>query len=78
VPLLRLDAVSKSFGALKVIDGLSLELADGEALGIIGPNGAGKTTLFNLITGDLAPSSGTRAAAAASAAPIRSRTPSAA
>jgi branched-chain amino acid transport system ATP-binding protein len=59
VPLLRLDAVSKSFGALKVIDGLSLELADGEALGIIGPNGAGKTTLFNLITGDLAPSSGT-------------------
>ncbi len=57
--LIRLDAVSKSFGALKVIDDLSLALEDGEALGIIGPNGAGKTTLFNLITGDLAPSSGT-------------------
>jgi branched-chain amino acid transport system ATP-binding protein len=57
--VLRLEHVSKSFGALTVVDDLSLELAAGEALGIIGPNGAGKTTLFNLISGDLAPSSGT-------------------
>jgi branched-chain amino acid transport system ATP-binding protein len=57
-PLLHLEAVSKSFGALKVIDGLSLELSTGEALGIIGPNGAGKSTMFNLITGDLSPSAG--------------------
>lgn len=58
-PLIRLDKVSKSFGALKVIDGLSLALDDGEALGILGPNGAGKSTMFNLITGDLRPSAGT-------------------
>ena len=56
--LIRLDHVSKSFGALKVIDGLSLELREGEALGILGPNGAGKSTTFNLITGDLRPSTG--------------------
>lgn len=57
--LIRLDQVSKSFGALRVIDGLSLELKEGEALGILGPNGAGKSTTFNLITGDLRPTSGT-------------------
>ncbi len=57
-PILRLQQVSKSFDALKAIDSLSLDLAEGEALGIIGPNGAGKSTLFNLITGDLAPSAG--------------------
>jgi len=57
-PLLRLDGISKSFGALEVIDRLSLSLGAGEALGIIGPNGAGKSTMFNLVTGDLRPSSG--------------------
>ena len=57
-PLLALDHVSKNFGALKVIDDLSLSVAAGEALGIIGPNGAGKTTLFNLITGDLSVNAG--------------------
>jgi branched-chain amino acid transport system ATP-binding protein len=41
-----------------VIEGLSLDLAEGEALGVLGPNGAGKSTLFNLITGDLTPSAG--------------------
>jgi branched-chain amino acid transport system ATP-binding protein len=56
--VLRLERVSKNFGALTVVDGLSFELAAGEALGIIGPNGAGKTTLFNLISGDLIPTSG--------------------
>jgi branched-chain amino acid transport system ATP-binding protein len=58
MPLLQLDKVSKSFGALRVTDGLSLSLQKGQALGIIGPNGAGKTTLFNLITGNLRPDSG--------------------
>jgi branched-chain amino acid transport system ATP-binding protein len=58
VPLLSLEHVSKNFGALKVIDDLSLSLAEGEALGILGPNGAGKTTLFNLIAGDLPVASG--------------------
>lgn len=56
--ILSLQDVSKSFGALKVADGVSFDLAAGEALGIIGPNGAGKSTLFNLITGNLRPDAG--------------------
>lgn len=58
MPILSLNAVSKSFGALKVTDNVSFELAKGEALGVIGPNGAGKSTLFNLITGNIAADSG--------------------
>jgi len=56
--IIALDNVCKSFGALKVADAISLEVREGEALGIIGPNGAGKSTLFNLITGNLAADSG--------------------
>ena len=56
--LLVLHGVSKSFGALKVTDDISLSVAEGETLGILGPNGAGKTTLFNLITGDVRPDGG--------------------
>ena len=58
MPILRLENVSKSFGALKVADVVSFELAEGEALGVIGPNGAGKSTLFNLITGNVFPDAG--------------------
>uniref|UniRef100_UPI00403FF263 ABC transporter ATP-binding protein n=1 Tax=Thioclava sp. GXIMD4216 TaxID=3131929 RepID=UPI00403FF263 len=58
-PLLSLSGVEKSFGALKVADAITFDLAQGEALGIIGPNGAGKSTLFNLIGGALKPSAGT-------------------
>jgi len=57
-PILKLTGVCKSFGALKVTDDVTLELAQGEALGIIGPNGAGKSTLFNLIGGALSVSAG--------------------
>ena len=53
MPILELDSVTKSFGALKVADAISFAVEDGEALGIIGPNGAGKSTLFNLVTGNL-------------------------
>jgi len=56
--ILTLNNVSKSFGALKVTDGVSLSVTEGEVLGILGPNGAGKTTLFNLISGDLKIDSG--------------------
>lgn len=49
--LLKVEGLSKSFGAIKVADDLSFEITQGEAVGILGPNGAGKTTLFNLITG---------------------------
>ncbi|MFN5100553.1 MAG: ATP-binding cassette domain-containing protein, partial [Burkholderiaceae bacterium] len=51
--LLALNNVSKSYGALKVTDTVSLSVNEGEVLGILGPNGAGKTTLFNLISGDV-------------------------
>jgi len=57
--ILRLDNLTKSFGSLKAVDGVQLEVAPGEALGIIGPNGVGKTTLFNLVTGLLKPDTGT-------------------
>jgi branched-chain amino acid transport system ATP-binding protein len=57
--ILKLDNLSRSFGSLKAVDGVELEVARGEALGIIGPNGAGKSTLFNLITGLLQPDGGT-------------------
>ena len=56
--LLSLRDVNKSFGAVKVADAVSLDLPEGQALGIIGPNGAGKSTLFNLIGGALPVSSG--------------------
>jgi branched-chain amino acid transport system ATP-binding protein len=59
MPILALDQVSKSFGALKVADGISFALEKGEALGVIGPNGAGKSTLFNLITGNIRVDAGT-------------------
>jgi branched-chain amino acid transport system ATP-binding protein len=57
-PLLATRALSKSFGGLRAVDGVDLELAQGEILGVIGPNGAGKTTLFSLIAGSTPPTSG--------------------
>jgi branched-chain amino acid transport system ATP-binding protein len=56
--LLELRGLSKSFGSLKGVDGLHLDVEQGEALGIVGPNGAGKSTLFNLVTGVLRPDAG--------------------
>ncbi len=56
--ILKLDGVAKAFGAVRVADDLSYELAQGEALGVLGPNGAGKTSMFNLITGVLSPDAG--------------------
>ena len=50
-PLLVCDGVSKHYGSLAAVDGLSLIVERGEILGIGGPNGAGKTTLFDVITG---------------------------
>jgi branched-chain amino acid transport system ATP-binding protein len=50
--------LNKAFGGLKVIQGVSLSVRQGERRLIIGPNGAGKTTLFNQISGDMRPNSG--------------------
>jgi branched-chain amino acid transport system ATP-binding protein len=49
--LLTLDNVSRRFGGLSAVDGVSFSIDKGEIVGLIGPNGAGKTTLINLITG---------------------------
>jgi branched-chain amino acid transport system ATP-binding protein len=57
-PVLELQGLSKAFGGLRAVRGVSLKIMPGDRKAIIGPNGAGKTTLFNLITGTLPASSG--------------------
>lgn len=57
-PILRVNSIHKSFGALHVINDCSLEIGAGTITGLIGPNGAGKTTLFNLIAGAYGADSG--------------------
>jgi ABC-type branched-subunit amino acid transport system ATPase component len=51
--LLKITGLCKSFGGLRAVDGLSLEVASGEVVGLLGPNGSGKTTAMNLISGAL-------------------------
>ena len=57
-PLLSAKGVSKYFGGLKAVDGVSFDVFPSEILGILGPNGAGKTVLFNLISGIYRPTAG--------------------
>jgi len=57
-PLLAIGGLTRNFGALSALAGVSLTVATRERRAIIGPNGAGKTTLFNVITGQLRPSAG--------------------
>jgi branched-chain amino acid transport system ATP-binding protein len=56
--LLQTENLTKSFGALTAVSGVSLAVEAGSLHSVIGPNGAGKTTLFNLLTGTFAPTSG--------------------
>ncbi len=57
-PLLQVEGVSISFGGLKALDKVSLEVYPGEIMAIIGPNGAGKTTMLNIINGVYTPDEG--------------------
>ena len=56
--ILRVEGVSKAFGGVKALEGVSFEVRPGEIFGIIGPNGSGKTTLANCITGFVRADSG--------------------
>ena len=56
--MLALESVTKRFGGLTAVGGVSLDVDEGDLLGIIGPNGAGKTTLFNVIAGYYRPEGG--------------------
>ena len=57
--LLEVKNLTKNFGGLTAVGDVTMELNEGELVGLIGPNGAGKTTLFNLLTGVYEPSEGT-------------------
>ncbi len=56
--MIRVENLHKHFGGFHAVDGATLEIAKGSITGLIGPNGAGKSTLFNVIMGDLPPTSG--------------------
>ena len=56
--MIVVEDLHKQFGGFHAVDGASMEIAEGSITGLIGPNGAGKTTLFNVIAGNLKPTSG--------------------
>lgn len=57
-PVLKVSNLSKSYGAIRAVDGVSFEVRPGEIFGVIGPNGSGKTTLFNSVLGQIRPDTG--------------------
>jgi ABC-type branched-subunit amino acid transport system ATPase component len=58
LPLLEVVGLTRHFGGLAALDGVSFTVAKGEVVGLIGPNGSGKTTLLNVVSGRLAPLAG--------------------
>jgi len=57
-PLLAIDAITKKFGGVLAIDGVTFEVGAATVCGLIGPNGSGKTTLLNIVNGAIRPDSG--------------------
>ena len=57
-PILRVDRVSRNFGGLRALNEVTFEIPRGSIFALIGPNGSGKTTMFNVVTGGLAPTTG--------------------
>ncbi len=57
-PLLQVQGLGKSFSGVRALDGVDVEVNEGEILGLVGPNGSGKTTLFNCVTGFVRPGNG--------------------
>ena len=57
-PIVKVEGLSKSFGQLKAVDGVTFEIREGEIFGFLGPNGAGKTTTINMLTTLLSSSGG--------------------
>lgn len=57
-PALTVTGLGKRYGGVQAVDDISLQLGQGERMGVIGPNGAGKTTLFKMIAGDVPPTTG--------------------
>ncbi|MGH8621045.1 MAG: ABC transporter ATP-binding protein, partial [Burkholderiales bacterium] len=58
VPAIQVEQVSKNYGEIRALDGISLTVGQGEFFGLLGPNGAGKTTLINILAGLVRASSG--------------------
>ena len=58
-PVLKVTGLSKSYGAIRAVDGVSFDVMPGEIFGVIGPNGSGKTTMFNSVLGQIKPDTGT-------------------
>ena len=56
--LIKTDRLTKHFGEIAAVNGISLSVSKGEVLGFLGPNGAGKSTTMKMITGFLEPDSG--------------------
>jgi len=58
-PVLKVTGLTKSYGAIRAVDGVSFDVLPGEIFGVIGPNGSGKTTMFNSVLGQIKPDAGT-------------------
>jgi ABC-type branched-subunit amino acid transport system ATPase component len=71
--MLAVQQATRRFAGLVAVDTVSFAMREGEILSLIGPNGAGKTTLFNLISGQLKPTSGTGDQRPAAASPRAAR-----